>query len=179
MFTGIRICPAVLALGVALLAGTASAQAPPSPAGRRPGRQAWLTQGARRHPCSPRPSGPPLPSHQRRPPRRARRPSPLPISVLLQVGAGRLLQLPQPALTVLAADPRIARVQPASPTSLFVMAVGTGRTTVIATAEDGTPVAEYDITVQPGPGAAPPQEGPRRVRQQWHPPRPAPPRCRA
>ena len=80
---------------------------------------------------------------------------PPPISVLLEAGAGRLLRLPAPAITVLAADPRIARVQPASPTSLFVMAVGAGRTTVIATAEDGTPVAEYDITVQPGRGTVP------------------------
>ena len=50
----------------------------------------------------------------------------------LVVGTGRLLVLPEAALTVLAADPRIARVQPASPTSLFLMAVGAGRTTVIA-----------------------------------------------
>ncbi|GGC50873.1 fimbriae assembly protein [Siccirubricoccus deserti] len=161
MFTGIRICPAVLALGVALLAGTASAQAPPSPGGAA----AWppsLADARRAAPSvlaqalRPTPAEPSTPSAAPRP---AAQPAPLPISVLLQVGAGRLLQLPQPALTVLAADPRIARVQPASPTSLFVMAVGTGRTTVIATAEDGTPVAEYDITVQPGPGAAPPTGG--------------------
>jgi pilus assembly protein CpaC len=84
-----------------------------------------------------------------------------PVSILLESGAGRLLRLPAPAVTVMAADPRIARVQPASPTSLFLMAVGAGRTTVIAMAEDGSPVAEYDITVQPGrtaagtPGATP------------------------
>ena len=52
----------------------------------------------------------------------------------------------------MAADPRIARVQPASPTSLFLMAVGPGRTTVIATSEDGSQVAEYDVTVTPGRG---------------------------
>ncbi|MFC7478333.1 type II and III secretion system protein family protein [Dankookia sp. GCM10030260] len=79
---------------------------------------------------------------------------PQPVSILLEAGAGRLLRLPAPAITVMAADPRIARVQPASPTSLFLMAVGAGRTTVIAMAEDGTPVAEYDITVQPGRGSA-------------------------
>ncbi len=79
----------------------------------------------------------------------------LPVALRLQAGAGRLLRLPRPAITVMAADPRIARVQPVSPTSLFLMAVGAGRTTVIATAEDGAPVAEYDITVLPGPGAAP------------------------
>ncbi|MFC0387100.1 type II and III secretion system protein family protein [Muricoccus vinaceus] len=74
----------------------------------------------------------------------------------LVAGTGRLLPLPGPALTVLAADPRIARVQPASPTSLFVMGVGAGRTTIIATAEDGSPVAEYDVTVLAGAPAAPP-----------------------
>ncbi len=89
----------------------------------------------------------------------------LPISLLLEAGAGRLLRLPRPAITVMAADPRIARVQPVSPTSLFLMAVGAGRTTVIAAAEDGSPVAEYDITVNPGrgtptvPGAPPVTRG--------------------
>ncbi|MBL6457166.1 type II and III secretion system protein family protein [Belnapia sp. T6] len=79
-----------------------------------------------------------------------------PVPVLLEAGAGRLLQLPGPAITVMASDPRIARVQPASPTSLFVMAVAAGRTTVVALAENGTPVVEYDITVQPGRAAAAP-----------------------
>lgn len=76
-----------------------------------------------------------------------------PIAILMEAGAGRLLRLPAPATGVLAADPRIARVQPASPTSLFLMAVGPGRTTVVATAEDGAPVAEYDITVRPSRAA--------------------------
>jgi pilus assembly protein CpaC len=78
---------------------------------------------------------------------------PTPIALVLEAGGGRLLQLPAPAITIMAADPRIARVQPASPTSIFLMAVAPGRTTVIATAEDGAPVAEYDILVQPGRGA--------------------------
>src|SRR4051794_38388372 len=58
-----------------------------------------------------------------------------PIPVSIEAGSGRLVQLPAPAATILAADPRIARVQPASPTSLFIMGVAQGRTTVIATAE--------------------------------------------
>jgi pilus assembly protein CpaC len=74
----------------------------------------------------------------------------------LVAGTGRLLPLPAPATAVLAADPRIARVQPASPTSLFVMGVAGGRTTIIATADDGGPVAEYDVTVLAGAPAAPP-----------------------
>ena len=38
------------------------------------------------------------------------------ISLTMEAGVGRLLRLPGPAIAVLAADPRIARVQPASPT---------------------------------------------------------------
>ena len=68
--------------------------------------------------------------------------------LVLEQGAGRLVELPGPALTVLVADPRIARVQPASPTSLFIMGVNAGRTNLIATREDGSLVAEFDITVQ-------------------------------
>lgn len=72
----------------------------------------------------------------------------------MEAGSGRLLQLPAPAITIMTADPRVARVQPASPTSLFLMAVGPGRTTIIATGEDGAPVAEFDVQVQPGRAAA-------------------------
>ncbi|WPB83916.1 type II and III secretion system protein family protein [Sediminicoccus rosea] len=75
------------------------------------------------------------------------------VPLVLEAGAGRLLRLPAPAVAVLAADPRIARVQPASPDSIFLMAVGPGRTTVIATGEGGVPVAEYDVVVQPGRAA--------------------------
>jgi pilus assembly protein CpaC len=90
------------------------------------------------------------------PPAAAPRPA-VPVAVVLEAGSGRLLQLPGPAGTVMAADPRIARVQPASPTSLFLMAVAAGRTTVVATGEDGTAIAEYDILVQPGRGSLAPQ----------------------
>ncbi|WP_211187032.1 pilus assembly protein N-terminal domain-containing protein [Neoroseomonas marina] len=68
--------------------------------------------------------------------------------IVLEQGSGRLVELPSAAVTVLVADPRIARVQPASPTSLFVMGVNAGRTNLIATREDGSLVAEFDITVQ-------------------------------
>ncbi|GGG43582.1 fimbriae assembly protein [Caldovatus sediminis] len=88
------------------------------------------------------------------------RPTPVPLPVVIEAGSGRLIQLPAPAASVMAADPRIARVQPASPTSLFVMAVAPGRTTIIATADDGSPVAEYDITVRPGRGVLAPQPPP-------------------
>jgi pilus assembly protein CpaC len=77
-------------------------------------------------------------------------PAPTAVPLRLEAGTGRLLTLGAPAATVMAADPRIARVQPSSPTSVFIMAVGPGRTTVIATSELGQPVAEYDITVVGG-----------------------------
>ena len=79
-----------------------------------------------------------------------------PLPVLLETGGGRLLTLPAAASTVLAADPKVARVQPASPTSIFVMGVAAGRTTVMATAEDGTAIVEYAVTVRGGGG----QSGP-------------------
>jgi pilus assembly protein CpaC len=77
----------------------------------------------------------------------------------IAAGTGVLLHLPQPAATVLSADPSIARVQPASPTSLFLMAVAPGRTTVIATDESGAAIIQYDVAVTPGGAhavAAPP-----------------------
>ncbi|MFM2149772.1 MAG: hypothetical protein RLZZ187_2078 [Pseudomonadota bacterium] len=76
-----------------------------------------------------------------------------PQAITLDAGTGRLIQLPRPAAAVLAAEPRIARVQPVSPTSLFVMGAEAGRTTIIATNEDGVPVAFYEVTVQPGRSA--------------------------
>ena len=77
-----------------------------------------------------------------------------PQPVMIEAGGGRLLQLRAPAATVLAADPRVARVQPASPTSLFVIGVAAGRTSVLATSEDGTPIAEFIVTVRGGPAEA-------------------------
>ena len=59
----------------------------------------------------------------------------LPITVA--AGTGVLLRLPSPAATVMSADPGIARVQPASPDSLFLMGVAAGTTTVVATNETG------------------------------------------
>jgi hypothetical protein len=41
--------------------------------------------------------------------------------ITLEVGTGVLVPLPRPATTVLSVEPAIARVQPASPTSLFLM----------------------------------------------------------
>ncbi len=73
-------------------------------------------------------------------------------TITVQAGTGTLLRLPGPAATVMSAQPGIARVQPASPTSLFLMGVAAGRTTVIATNDAGTPIVQYDITVIPPAG---------------------------
>lgn len=76
-------------------------------------------------------------------------------SISVQAGTGVLLRLPEPAATVMSAEPSIARVQPASPTSLFLMGVAPGRTTVIATTDVGAAIVQYDVTVTPGPGGQP------------------------
>jgi pilus assembly protein CpaC len=76
--------------------------------------------------------------------------------ITVQAGTGVLLRLPQPAATVMSAEPGVARVQPASPTSLFLMGVAPGRTTVIATTDAGQAIIQYDVTVAPGAGGAAP-----------------------
>jgi len=76
--------------------------------------------------------------------------------ITLESGTGVLLPLPQPASTILSAEPSIARVQPASPTSLFLMGAAPGHTTVIATSEKGVAIAQFDVTVIGAAGHAAP-----------------------
>ena len=78
-------------------------------------------------------------------------------TVRLGVGGGTLVELPGPAATVFAADPKIAEVQPASPTRLFIIGAGRGATTIIATTSSGQPIAEFNVLV--GGAAAPGQAG--------------------
>jgi len=72
-------------------------------------------------------------------------------TLTIEPGGGRLVTLPQAAATVFAADPGVARVQAASPTTLFISGVGRGRTVVVATAADGAEIASYEIIVGPPP----------------------------
>lgn len=72
-------------------------------------------------------------------------------ALTIEPGGGQLVTLPQAATTVFAADPRVARVQAASPTTLFISGVGRGRTVVVATAADGSEIASYEVTVGPPP----------------------------
>jgi pilus assembly protein CpaC len=69
--------------------------------------------------------------------------------VELDVGSGRVLTLAGAAANVFVADPKIAEVRPASPSTLFVFGVAPGRTTVAAMGADGHQLGQYDITVHP------------------------------
>ncbi len=71
-------------------------------------------------------------------------------AIAIPAGTGVLLHLAQPITTVLSADPATARVQPASPTTLFLMGVAPGETTVIATNAAGSAIAQYAVRVTPG-----------------------------
>jgi pilus assembly protein CpaC len=72
----------------------------------------------------------------------------------LEAGTGRIVSLDAPAASVFAADPRVAEVRPASPTSLFVLGVAPGRTTIAAIGDNGAGIAQYDVFVQPSSYAA-------------------------
>ena len=70
--------------------------------------------------------------------------------VTIAAGSGILLHLPQAANTVMSADPAVARAQPASPTTLFLMGAAPGRTTIVATNDAGNAIVQYDVTVTGG-----------------------------
>lgn len=67
---------------------------------------------------------------------------------------GRVLSLGAPAASVFAADPKVVEVRPASPSSLFVFGVATGRTTIAALSSSGAPIAQWDVIVRPSSFAA-------------------------
>ncbi|MBR0664241.1 type II and III secretion system protein family protein [Roseomonas hellenica] len=69
--------------------------------------------------------------------------------VAIEAGIGRVLQLPRAAASVFAADPQIAEVRAASPTTLFLFGAGPGRTTVAALDAQGAPIAQFEVTVRP------------------------------
>jgi pilus assembly protein CpaC len=71
------------------------------------------------------------------------------MALTLNVGSGRVITLREAASSLFAADPKVAEVRPASPTSLFVFGIAPGRTTIAALGEGGQPVAEIDLTVRP------------------------------
>lgn len=71
-----------------------------------------------------------------------------PASIALEAGSGRVITLSAPAASVFAADPKVAEVRPASPTSLFVFGVAPGRTTIAALSAAGAPVGHYEVVVR-------------------------------
>ncbi|MFC7544071.1 pilus assembly protein N-terminal domain-containing protein [Siccirubricoccus deserti] len=54
-----------------------------------------------------------------------------------------------PASNVFVVDPRVAEVRPASPTSLFLLGMAPGRTTIAALDERGSVIGQYEVTVRP------------------------------
>jgi pilus assembly protein CpaC len=68
-------------------------------------------------------------------------------ALALTVGEGSLIRLERPAATVFVADPGIADIQIAGPTSIFVFGRGSGRTTLFALDADGAPIVERDVRV--------------------------------
>ncbi|MCK8785751.1 type II and III secretion system protein family protein [Roseomonas sp. NAR14] len=74
-------------------------------------------------------------------------------SLVLEAGRGRLVTLPGAAASLFAADPRVAELRPASPSTVFLFGVASGRTTLAAIDESGRPLAQWEVTVRPS-GAA-------------------------
>jgi pilus assembly protein CpaC len=69
--------------------------------------------------------------------------------LVLEAGAGKVIRTSKAIANLFAADPKIAEVRPASPTSVFVFGVTVGRTTVAAFDEAGEMIAQYDVIVRP------------------------------
>ncbi|MDR3522888.1 MAG: type II and III secretion system protein family protein [Acetobacteraceae bacterium] len=72
-----------------------------------------------------------------------------PIHVDLEAGTGRLIETPGGTTDIFVADPKIADVRPSSPTSVFMLGVAPGHTSVAVLDKDGHPGANFDVTVLP------------------------------
>lgn len=70
-------------------------------------------------------------------------------AISIEVGSGQIIKLHGTATNVFAADPKVAEVRPASPTSLFVFGITPGKTTVAAVDGNGRSVGQFSISVQP------------------------------
>jgi pilus assembly protein CpaC len=80
--------------------------------------------------------------------------APRALGLVLETGTGRLISLAAPATSVFAADPHVAEVRAASPTTLFVLGIAPGRTTIAAIGDTGAPIVQYDVMVMPSSFAA-------------------------
>lgn len=68
--------------------------------------------------------------------------------VLLNAGSGRVFNLTEAAASLFSADPAVVEVRAASPTSIFMLGVAPGRTTVAALSATGTEMVLFDVTVR-------------------------------
>jgi pilus assembly protein CpaC len=69
--------------------------------------------------------------------------------LVVEAGSGRVLNLPAAVANVFVADPKVAEVRPASPSTLFIFGTAPGRTTVAALDGGGHVIAQYQLTVRP------------------------------
>jgi pilus assembly protein CpaC len=70
-------------------------------------------------------------------------------SLIIDAGSGQVIQTGRAITNLFAADPKVAEVRPASPTSVFVFGVAPGRTTIAALDQAGNVIGRYDVTVRP------------------------------
>jgi pilus assembly protein CpaC len=75
-------------------------------------------------------------------------------TVNIAKGSGKLIKLPHAMANLFAADPAVVEVRPASTNTMFVFGKGIGQTTIVATDQAGTPVAQYIVVVGPSAYAA-------------------------
>lgn len=75
-------------------------------------------------------------------------------SLSIEMGAGRIVKLNGSAANVFVADPKVAEVRPASPSTLFVFGVGPGRTTIAAVDASGHALLDTQVVVRPSSYAA-------------------------
>lgn len=80
--------------------------------------------------------------------------APRPVSVAVEAGSGRVIQLGGEAANLFVADPKVAEARPASPTSVFVFGLAVGHTTIAAMDSAGHSVGTYDVMVLPSSAAA-------------------------
>ena len=68
--------------------------------------------------------------------------------LLLETGAGQVVNLNEPATNIFVADPKVAEVRPASANSLFVFGVAPGRTTIVVLDQAGRSINEFEVQVR-------------------------------
>lgn len=70
-------------------------------------------------------------------------------TVTVEAGAGKMVQFRSSVTDLYIADPKIADVKPAGDDGAFVMGIGAGETTLVATDDKGHPIEQYRVSVLP------------------------------